>query len=216
MQQPFDANEVIHQLKHYLPAQQALKDFIHHNSLHAFQHQKFYDGIFKASRIFGFQVHLQLGEYREMYQTGRIREDVVDRVIEWRKGKKEMRSWKEKMLLQEYNPVFEPRIGKLRTRWKQIYGIDLDNRVHPLLFRILCSFLDQGIALKELPVVNRSFTTTIRELESKSLVSFFNTRKVRQLFISGDYSIDGLLKQLVGDKAYYEQYLFDQQFAHHG
>lgn len=216
MQQPFDADEVIHQLKHYLPAQQALKDFIHHNSLHAFQHQKFYDGIFKASRIFGFQVHLQLGEYREMYQTGRIREDVVNRVIEWRKGKKEMRSWKEKMLLQEYNPVFEPRIGKLRTRWKQIYGIDLDNRVHPLLFRILCSFLDQGIALKELPVVNRSFTTTIRELESKSLVSFFNTRKVRQLFISGDYSIDGLLKQLVGDKAYYEQYLFDQQFAHHG
>lgn len=216
MQQPFDADEVIHQLKHYLPAQQALKDFIHHNSLHAFQHQKFYEGIFKASRIFGFQVHLQLGEYREMYQTGRIREDVVDRVIEWRKGKKEMRSWKEKMLLQEYNPVFEPRIGKLRAKWKQFYGIDLDNRVHPLLFRILCSFLDQGIALKELPVVNRSFTTTIRELESKSLVSFFNTRKVRQLFISGDYTIDGLLKQVAGDEAYFEQYLFDQQFAHHG
>ena len=108
MQQPFDADEVIHQLKHYLPAQQALKDFIHHNSLHAFQHQKFYDGIFKASRIFGFQVHLQLSEYRDMYRTGRIRGDVVDRVLEWRKGKKEGGAWKEKMLQQEYNPVFEP------------------------------------------------------------------------------------------------------------
>ncbi len=216
MQQPFDADEVIHQLKHYLPAQQALKDFIHHNSLHAFQHQKFYDGIFKASRIFGFQVHLQLSEYRDMYRTGRIRGDVVDRVLEWRKGKKEGGAWKEKMLQQEYNPVFEPRIGKLRAKWKRFYGIDLDNRVHPLLFRILCSFLDQGIALKELPVVNRSFTSTIRELEAKSLVSFFNTRKIRRLFISGDYTIDSLLKQVVGNEAYYEQYLFDQQFAHHG
>jgi hypothetical protein len=56
----FDEAHIIHELKHFLPSQQALKDFIHHNSLHAFQHMKFYDAIFKASKIFGFQVHLQL------------------------------------------------------------------------------------------------------------------------------------------------------------
>ena len=77
----FDENHVLHELKHYLPSQQALKDFIHHNSLHAFQHMKFYDAIFKASKIFGFQVHLQLSEYREMHITGRIREDVLRMVI---------------------------------------------------------------------------------------------------------------------------------------
>src|SRR5262245_21891833 len=28
----FDEHHVLHELKHYLPSQQALKDFIHHNS----------------------------------------------------------------------------------------------------------------------------------------------------------------------------------------
>jgi hypothetical protein len=74
----FDEAHIIHELKHLLPSQQALKDFIHHNSLHAFQHMKFYDAIFKASKIFGFQVHLQLSEFREMNKTGRIRNDILE------------------------------------------------------------------------------------------------------------------------------------------
>jgi uncharacterized protein YbcC (UPF0753/DUF2309 family) len=36
------------------------------------------------------------------------------------------------------------------------------------------------------------------------------------LFLSGEYTISGLLKTIVGKEAYFEQYLFDQQFAHHG
>ena len=51
----FDEQHILHELKHYLPTQTPLKDFIHHNSLHAFQQMKFYDAIFKASKIFGYQ-----------------------------------------------------------------------------------------------------------------------------------------------------------------
>ena len=65
----FNTDRILSELKHYLPSQQALKDFIHHNSLHAFQHMKFYDAIFKASNIFGYHVHLELNEYRELYAT---------------------------------------------------------------------------------------------------------------------------------------------------
>jgi uncharacterized protein len=210
----FNASHVIHELKHFLPAQQALKDFIHHNSLHAFQHMKFYDAIFKASKIFGFQVHLQLSEYRQLYKTGRIREDILQKVIGLKKNNIE--EWKQKLLNNSYETVNHPRIGQLRKYWKEIYHIDLDNKVHPLLFRILCSFLDQGIAIESMPVTNKNFTATIEELERKSLISFFKTKAVRQKFISGNYSIKELLITIVGKEEYFEQYLFDQQFAHHG
>lgn len=210
----FDAEHVLHQLKHFLPSQQALKDFIHHNSLHAFQHMKFYDAIFKASKIFGFQVHLQLPEYRELYKSGRIREDVLQKIIAGKNGS--ANEWKQKLLHKEYNTINQPRIGQLRMQWKEVYQLDLDNKVHPLLFRILCSFLDQGIAIQEFPFANKSFTDSIKELEQNSFVSFFKTKAVRQKFLSANYSITELLKTIVGKDEYFEQYLFDQHFAHHG
>ena len=212
----FNEQHVIHELKHFLPSQQALKDFIHHNSLHAFQHMKFYDGIFKASKIFGFQVHLQLPEYREMYKTGRIREDVLQTVIANKRGKESVVDWKEKLINQDYDTINRPRIGQLRKYWKEIYHLDLDNKAHPLLFRILCAFLDQGIAIDGFPVVNKPFIDSIKEMEQNSFVSFFKTKAVKQKFLSGKYSIRELLQKIVGKEEYFEQYLFDQQFAHHG
>ena len=212
----FDEAHVIHELKHFLPSQQALKDFIHHNSLHAFQHMKFYDAIFKASKIFGFQVHLQLAEYRELYQTGRIRKDVLEMVIANKKGKEAVAEWKQRLISKEYDTINHPRIGQLRKYWKEIYHFDLDNSIQPLLFRILCVFLDQGIAVEDFPVANKSFIESIKELEQNGFASFFKTKAVQQKFLSGNYSITELLKAIVGKEEYFEQYLFDQQFTHHG
>lgn len=210
----FNEAHVLHELKHYLPAQQALKDFIHHNSLHAFQHMKFFDAIFKASKIFGFQVHLELQEYRELYKSGRIRNDIVEKIITDKKL--DGREWKERLLLKQYDTINHPRIGNLRKLWKDVYQLDLDNKVHPLLFRILCSFLDQGIAIDAYPVAGKNFTESIRALEQSSWVSFFKTKAVRQQFLTGQYSLSSLLQAVVGREEYFEQYLFDQHFAHHG
>lgn len=213
---PINESDVIHKLKHYLPSQQALKDFIHHNSLHAFQEMKFYDALDKASKIFGFQVSLQLSEYRQLYANGRIREDIVHQVIGVKKGAANIETWKSKLLSERYDTVNHPRVGRLRQSWKQVYAIDLDNKVHPLLYRILCSFLDQGVAVEGFPITQRPFLETVRELERCSFVSFFKTSKIRQLFLDGNHTMDSLLKAVVGKEEYYEQYLVDQQFAHHG
>ena len=64
----FNEHDVLHELKHYLPAQAPLKDFIHHNTLHAFQKIKFFPAIQKASEMFGYKVSLRLNEYRELYE----------------------------------------------------------------------------------------------------------------------------------------------------
>src|SRR6201987_3713036 len=82
----FDEHAVLHELKHYLPAQAPLKDFIHHNSLHAFQNLKFHDALRNASEIFGYKVSLSLDEYRALYKTKRISHSLLDKIIEKKKG----------------------------------------------------------------------------------------------------------------------------------
>lgn len=212
----FDEHHVLHELKHFLPAQSALKDFIHHNSLHAYQHLKFYKAIFKASKIFGYQVTLQLQEFRQLYQNGRIREVVLDRVISERKGADQLRAWKENLLRKPYDASNTPRIGALRAHWKSRFKFDLDTQVQPLLFRILCSYLDQGISLWQFPTDKKGFLSAIQTLERNGFTSFFKTKRARNLLLEGNCRISDLLKMIVGNEAYYEQYLFDQQFSHQG
>ncbi len=84
----FDEKHVLHELKHYLPTQTPLKDFIHHNSLHAFQSMKFYDAIFKSSKIFGHQATLPLVDFRKLFKIGRINNAILDKVITDAKVKK--------------------------------------------------------------------------------------------------------------------------------
>ena len=212
----FDEEHILHELKHYLPSQTPLKDFIHHNSLHAFQSMKFYDAIFKASNIFGYQATMELNDYRKLFEIGRIRSEILDKIIVDAKGKENLVQWKRHLLSKNYNENVAARIGVLRANWKKNHQIDLNTLVQPLLFRVLCSYLDQGIALWDFPVGNKGFLEAIRELEHNSFSSFFKTPRAKKLLKKQDLSITDLLKMLVGDERYFEQYLFDQQFSHRG
>ena len=107
---PFDEQHVLHELKHYLPTQTPLKDFIHHNSLHAFQHLKFYDAVYRASKIFGYQVTLELADYRKLYSIGRIKNEILDQIIVQKKGSPFLAKWKSKLLTAEYKESNSPRI----------------------------------------------------------------------------------------------------------
>lgn len=214
----FDEQHLVHVLKHYLPSQGPLKDFVHHNSLHAFQDMKFYDAIFKASAIFGFQTTFSLTEYRDLYRIGRISPAILERVIKERKGKEDLAEWRFRVLHKMYSWSVDLRVGKLRNEWKRFYAIDLDNAVQPLLFRIVCSYIDQGIAIWPFPFEDKGLLNAIRELERRSLVSFIQTKRARDLLFDESCSITKLLQILVGKgkEAYYEQYVYDQQFGHRG
>lgn len=212
----FDLDHSIHEIKHYLPSQMTLKDFVHHNTLHPFQNEKFYEGIFRASKIFGYKVTLQLNDYRRLFKLNRIKRNVIERVIINRKGSANLEYWLKNVLTKSYDENKNPRIGKLRDNWKRVYKIDIDSLVHPLLYRILCAYLDQGISLWNFPDSDKGFWEIIRSLEKNSAASFFRTNKVRQLLFDTNVTIESLLSRIVGDEKYYEQYLFDLCFSHRG
>ena len=212
----FRVENVIHHLKHYLPAQASLKDFIHHNTLHAFQDRKFYDAITEASKIFGYKTSLSLTEYRNLYNQNKIDDTIITKILIEQKGKDNTDIWRYKMLEEPYEDNFGGRRSHLRNNWKDLYAVDLDLAIQPFLFRFVCSYLDQGISIWRFPDWKKGFLTTIREMERNTYTSFFKTPRARKLLLDRKCEISDLLKILVGDETLYEHYLFDQQFAHPG
>ncbi len=213
---PFNEQKTLQELKKFLPAQAPLKDFIFQNNLEAFQDMDFFKALTTASEIFGYKVFLSLTEFRALYKQGRVREDVLDKIITEQKGLDNLKLWKERALSKKYENLPAARIRSLRANWKKEYKIDLDSLVHPILFRILCSYLDQGISIWNFPVWENGFLASVKELEENSFTSFFRTKRAKNLLLKGDCSLENLLKIVVGDESLYSQYLFDQQFAHQG
>jgi uncharacterized protein len=211
----FDLNQSLHKLRHYLPAQATLKDFVHHNTLHAFQENKFHIALHQASDIFGYRTYLSLNEYRSLYYEDRISEKILDKILKNEKGS-EWENWKNKMLKNNYNEALNPRIGKLRNLWKTHYKVNPDKEVHNTLFKVIGAFLDQGVSVWNFPTAELGFWESLRQIEQKSYSSFFKNRNARTLFLSANCSIESLLNLIVGDSAFFEHYLFDQQFAHPG
>jgi uncharacterized protein YbcC (UPF0753/DUF2309 family) len=199
-----------------LPSQTPLKDFIHHNTLHAFQHQEFFEGIFKASSLFGYKVTLSLNEFRKLHTLGRIRTEILTKIIVDKFGEADFSGWLDKVLNKLYDFTIVPEVGLFRKNWQLFYHIDLDNAVQPLLFRIIGSYLDQGIALWHFPFEDKGLIAAVKLLEEKSFSSFFKTQRAKNLLFEQNLSIAGLLKILVGKEHLFQEYIFDQQFTHRG
>ena len=66
---------------HLLPAQGPIGVFIHHNTLHAFQHLPFEEAVVAAAEIFGTQPFMTEDAYREQFDLGRITADDVAAVL---------------------------------------------------------------------------------------------------------------------------------------
>ncbi|HZU38824.1 MAG TPA: putative inorganic carbon transporter subunit DabA, partial [Gemmataceae bacterium] len=65
--------EIIHEAAHLLPAQGAIRVFIHHNPLHAFEELPFDLAVQKGARIFGCHPYLPEHRYRAKLAKGKIR-----------------------------------------------------------------------------------------------------------------------------------------------
>lgn len=212
----FNKQEVIAKLKKYLPAQAPLKDFIFQNSLAAYQDKDFFEALREASSRFGYKTMLTVNEFRELYHKGKIKDKTIDYVLSKYEGEQNLTYWRQALKEKEFQEQEPPRIGVLRGTWKKKYALDLDTLVHPILFRILCSYLDQGISIWNFPLWKNGFLNSVLEMDSNSYSSFFKTQRPKKLLREGNCTIESLLEILVGDESLFERYLFDQQFAHQG
>jgi uncharacterized protein YbcC (UPF0753/DUF2309 family) len=211
-----EINAILKRIKHYLPAQAPLKDFIHHNTLHAFQDKDFFEALNLSSAIFGSKTILSIVEFRHLFASGKIQNDIIDKVIIEEFSQESLNDWRSLMFEFEFQQEKSFKIGQLRKYWSQKYQIDLDSHTQTVLFRTLCNYLDQGIAIWGFPINQDGFLASIKTLENRSLFSFFKGERAKKLLYSKYLSISKLLEILVGDERYYEQYLFDQQFSHQG
>lgn len=211
----FEEHKVLHDLKHYLPAQNPLKDFVHHNTLHAFQDKSFFEALQEASKIFGYKTYLSLESFRSRYQNKEINHDVFQSVIIKNKGQENLSLWTDRLLYKHYDESIQPRIGNLRSNWKREYGVNLEKSTYGILFKVLCGYLDQGIAIDSFPIHDKGFLASIKELDKNSHFGILKTKRAKEL-LQKDACIEDLLQLIVGDATYFEQYLFDQQFGHPG
>lgn len=208
--------DVLHNLAHLLPAQAPLKDFVHHNTLHAFQHLPFHEALQLAAENFGYKVYWNLQTFRDLYHQNKIHPQILDRVIEAHKGKDQRDYWRKLLLDHPVQEYPKPKIGQIRKLWRKAYNLNLDKEVHQTLFRLVSAYLDQGIAIWKFPLEGKGLLASLRTLEKNSFSTLIKSERARELLMDKSTRLEDLLHLLVGDSKWYGQYLFDQQFAHPG
>ena len=72
----------VEQAAHVLPMQGPIGVFIHHNTLHAFEHLPFEQAVIEASHLFGAEPYMTETAYRAELALGRIRLEDIDAVLD--------------------------------------------------------------------------------------------------------------------------------------
>lgn len=218
-----EVREMVDRVSHWIPSQGPLKEFVHHNTLHAFQDRPFFEGCLTAARLYGARAFLPLSEYRQLWKQGRITEQAIEEVLKLRQPEASLRdNLRTRLYGLEADEELTKGIARtgLRSRWRDRRIVPLHVRTHAIMFRLAGQFLDQGISMWRMPHADRcSLLECVRRLVKESsfpLIPFSWPNVKGYLELAPEQIIDQILQKFVGDERYYERYLLELSLGHPG
>ncbi|MCL2449506.1 MAG: DUF2309 domain-containing protein [Polyangiaceae bacterium] len=220
----FDLEATLHRVAHWLPTQGPIKDFIHHNTLHAFQGMPFHEGVAAAARLYGARASMPPSFFLDAYKAGRISDSALDRALapsfpdETRRAAARQRMLSGRLEA----PTFAGRAREgLRSAWtERLGGVALHRWSHLHLFRLFGGYLDQGLSTWRMPGADRmGFYDCVAELVRTSrlpLLPFDMPRARALLDLPASEALLGALAATVGREDWYEPYLLETSLSQPG
>ena len=207
----FDEQRLLHDLHHLLPSQAPLKDFVHHNTLHALQDLPFDEAMVVATRDWGHRTYAPIENMRARWASGDIHPEQLQRAMA-RAG------LTESDLMGDLPELPMPRIGQIRAQWKSRRKLNMDKVVHTRLFAYIASYLDQGVGIWRMPHVRAGgLWATLRAIESCGSGGLFQGKRSRAYLMEHEQPrIADLVKELIHEEEFAHAYLVDSAFAHPG
>jgi len=221
--QGFDIDDAIHHVAHWLPSQNPIKDFIHHNTLHAVQNRPFADAVAIASKLYGAKNSQPLSYFQKRHASGRIYHFAMEAALKAHSSSTEEKEKLQEMMFHEDHEAHYPpasiALDGMRQAWLAKLEINLDALVHPILFRLISNFLDQGISHWPVALPGESFWECVIRLVDDSFIPLYplGEDEARELLQKDpDTAILFCLQRLVGDETLYGTYLLEMSLAHPG
>lgn len=210
----FQIHHTLDKIRNYLPHQASLKDFIHHNTLDAFQKFDFFKALECSKTLFGNQTHLDLNTYQRKYLNGEISTEALEYAIT-AYGDGHIKHAFDELLWRDTIENTVAEIGKFRQQWESHLGFDIEHHVQIPLFKLLSAYLDQGVAYYQFPKSADGFLKSILNLHASSRGGLFKSQRIQQI-IQHPFDCTTLLALLVSNEQYYETYLWDLLYSHPG
>lgn len=199
-------------IRHYLPTQGPIKDFVHHNTLHSFQSDKFEIAVNRASALYGARKYLTNEDYEKLTLEKKIDPNVLSA------SQKACEELLEKGKTEKIKP---PIVSlNLRSQWKHILGHELSEVTNSVLFRFVSQYLDQGIAYWPMPSSRKlSFYDCVKDIVTHSglLLQFGWLKNLASLLKpTAMDTVVNVLDTLLSSPSDYESYLWESLLEHKG
>lgn len=161
-----DYRAILQDLRRFLSYQGPIKDFVADNILYMFRDMdlNFHEALRKASSLYGSLEYRPIAEYRKAYHDGKITDQAIDFVLTLEGEDK-----KNLLELLFHHPVpAEMRRSGFRERgylytMTSRHGIIPEECIHPILYRFIANYLDQGIAAISMAEYAESFWSALQK-----------------------------------------------------